>query len=176
MYQQKIEIKNRIQAINERMKEERVTATAGISDGHSSRGIYRAWQEAGEALEESFYIGRGAVIFWEGLREDSIWTEEKTEVLCKAVLQAGERADKEALGQAVTKLKRYAADARPGKGQLKEFLMRIVHELTKNMEGLPVPGRDEDSLGTGGISGRVYSGFWRISFGGGGSKGAKNSG
>ncbi len=134
MYQQKIEIKNRIQAINERMKEERVTATAGISDGHSSRGIYRAWQEAGEALEESFYIGRGAVIFWEGLREDSIWTEEKTEVLCKAVLQAGERADKEALGQAVTKLKRYAADARPGKGQLKEFLMRIVHELTKNME------------------------------------------
>lgn len=144
-YQQKVEIKNQIKDLNDRLRKEKVFLTVGISDGHSCSNVGRAWQEAGEALEESFYYGRGTVNFFGNERDNPIWEEGKTEKLCRDFLRAGEIPDRDGLKTAIGKLKRYAADAHPSRDQLKEFLMRIVHELTKSMDGYLSPEKMRSS-------------------------------
>ena len=134
MYQQKIEIKNQLEGINDRMRERNISVTAGVSGHHSCASVLSAWQEAGKALNECFYLGRGSVSFWNGNIPSSKWEKDQAERIRKEFLRAAETLSEETLQEALDQLMKYIADARPKTDQLREFLMRTAHDITQNME------------------------------------------
>ena len=135
MYQQKIEIKNQLEGMNDRMRQKSIFVTAGVSGYHSCASVLSAWQEAGKALKECFYLGRGSVSFWNGdTPAVDKWEKEQTEKIRREFLRAAETLNEETLQEALDQLMKYIAAARPEINQLREFLMRTAHDITQNVE------------------------------------------